>query len=646
MATIHSVKASYWGALALVSSVSVLSSGCSGSGGANLAALAQSAGGGSTTPLQAVVSAISPATGFSGGGTLITITGTNFQSNAAVTVGGQSCSPVTVVSSTQLTCTTTAASATSNAPVVVTNTSATPSAPVNAFTFQNSPTISSVSESGGTVTVSGFGFYSGATITLTNGQTCSLASISADQTTLTCTLSGTASAGSGDISIANAGYAPTTRSDGLILTPTITNLSSTAGSTMGGYTLTLTGAHYFTGETVTIGGVACSSPTVTSSTQMSCTVPAHAAGAVSVVVSNGAATSAPATFTYQSMLYIAQEISTTYSAASESSSGVLTGFTGSISINGGGSSNAFAVATHPSKPKVYLVTGDGNLGSYSIGIDGTLALSGTPATLNTAAYSSAVSVAPNGNYALVIENSGGYNDLLPVPLNAASGNTSATVGTPATALNVPAGSTQTNPTSLAITSNSSAVFAAYLGSSSVCGFTVSNTTTGALTQSGSCKTNLNSAAPASAYSVALDSASAFLYASGTGSGSIYSYSVSGASLTLLNAAAATMPNGNDVSLIKSAGGYLFIAYGSGNITSAAINSGTGALGTLTSPVTISGSSFSGLDVDPSGNYLYVGDQTNKKIRTFSIGAGGALTPYGSDFSTGTHSPLGFSFTAQ
>ena len=67
----------------------------------------------------ATVSAVSPASGSTAGGTSITITGTGFAAGATVTVGGAACTNVNVVSATSITCTTPAGSA-GTASVVVT----------------------------------------------------------------------------------------------------------------------------------------------------------------------------------------------------------------------------------------------------------------------------------------------------------------------------------------------------------------------------------------------------------------------------------------------------------------------------------------------------------------------------------------------
>ncbi|MBM4283183.1 MAG: hypothetical protein FJ137_21360 [Deltaproteobacteria bacterium] len=57
-----------------------------------------------------------------------------------------------------------------------------------------------------------------------------------------------------------------------------------AGSVNGGDTVTVTGEGFVDGVTVTLGGIACSDVVVVSPTELSCTTPAGAAGAVDIVV--------------------------------------------------------------------------------------------------------------------------------------------------------------------------------------------------------------------------------------------------------------------------------------------------------------------------------------------------------------------------
>src|SRR5438552_6263799 len=68
--------------------------------------------------------------------------------------------------------------------------------------------------------------------------------------------------------------------------PTLTSVAPTSGSTAGGTQLTLTGTNFASGATVSVGGIAATAVTVVSATTFRATRPAHAAGAVNVVVPN------------------------------------------------------------------------------------------------------------------------------------------------------------------------------------------------------------------------------------------------------------------------------------------------------------------------------------------------------------------------
>jgi len=68
--------------------------------------------------------------------------------------------------------------------------------------------------------------------------------------------------------------------------PTISSVSPSSGSTSGGTAVTITGSNFISGTTVTFGGTAATNVKIVSSTSMTAMTPAHAAGAVNVVVSN------------------------------------------------------------------------------------------------------------------------------------------------------------------------------------------------------------------------------------------------------------------------------------------------------------------------------------------------------------------------
>src|SRR6202011_4198893 len=73
---------------------------------------------------------------------------------------------------------------------------------------------------------------------------------------------------------------------GLFPPPTVTAISPSSGSVSGGTAVTITGTGFRSGATVTVGLTAASNVIVVNSTSITATTPAHAAGVVSVVVTN------------------------------------------------------------------------------------------------------------------------------------------------------------------------------------------------------------------------------------------------------------------------------------------------------------------------------------------------------------------------
>jgi IPT/TIG domain len=71
-----------------------------------------------------------------------------------------------------------------------------------------------------------------------------------------------------------------------IVPPTLSSVSPTSGTTAGGTVLTLTGTQFVAGATVSVGGMSATNVSVTSSTSITATTPAHDAGQVSVTVTN------------------------------------------------------------------------------------------------------------------------------------------------------------------------------------------------------------------------------------------------------------------------------------------------------------------------------------------------------------------------
>lgn len=181
-----------------------------------------------------------------------------------------------------------------------------------AFKVQSSggtpaPTVSSVSPNSGStnggtaVTITGTNFSVGATVTF--GGTAATNVSVASSTSITAT---TPAQTAGAVAVAvNTGGQSGTLPNGFTYispTPTVSSVSPNSGSSNGGTAVTITGTNFAAGATVTFGGTAATGVKVTSSTTITATTPAHAAGAVNVVVTNAGGPSGTLTsgFTYTS----------------------------------------------------------------------------------------------------------------------------------------------------------------------------------------------------------------------------------------------------------------------------------------------------------------------------------------------------------
>jgi hypothetical protein len=233
---------------------------------------------------------ISPTSGTTSGGTPVTISGTNFASGATVTFAGTAATNVVVVSSSEITATTPAEAA-GVVNVVVTNSNGQSGTLTNGYTYTASPAPTSISPTSGTtsggtpVTISGTNFASGATVTF--GATAATNVVVVTSTTITATTPAHA-AGAVSVVVTNSNGQSGTLTNGYTYTasPAPTSISPTSGTTSGGTPVTISGTNFASGATVTFGATAATNVVVVSSTTITATTPAHAAGAVNVVVTN------------------------------------------------------------------------------------------------------------------------------------------------------------------------------------------------------------------------------------------------------------------------------------------------------------------------------------------------------------------------
>ncbi len=253
------------------------------------------------------ISAITPNNGKLAGGTTITLTGSGFITGATVTIGGSACTSSNVSSSTSMTCITPAKSAGSYN-LLLTNPDTQSVTVASGFTYNEFPTITSISPNNGLLaggnklTITGTGFLSGVTVTI--GGTSCTSPTALNSTTVTCNLPAK-NVGTYNIVVTNSDTQSTTLANGYTYNPlpTINSISPTNGKLAGGDTLTITGTGFIPRATVAVGGITCTSPTVTSSTSLICTLPASSAGPKTVVVSNpdNQSVSASTSYTYNAI---------------------------------------------------------------------------------------------------------------------------------------------------------------------------------------------------------------------------------------------------------------------------------------------------------------------------------------------------------
>ncbi|HEX2060173.1 MAG TPA: IPT/TIG domain-containing protein, partial [Thermoanaerobaculia bacterium] len=231
------------------------------------------------------ISSVTPASGSITGGTSVTIGGYGFSAGpASVTFGGVAATSITVVNDTTITAVTPAHVA-GFVDVVVTIGPSTYTA-ANAYRFLDPPpTISNVTpaqgpDTGGTVvTLTGTGFQSGANVFFGGIAASNVSFVSATQLTAT-TAPGLA--GLVAVSVKN----PDDQAGSLPNAFTYRGIASfTPSQAQPGSNITINGAGFETGATVTFSGTAATA-TVNSSTSITATVPARDPGIVTVVVTN------------------------------------------------------------------------------------------------------------------------------------------------------------------------------------------------------------------------------------------------------------------------------------------------------------------------------------------------------------------------
>ncbi|WP_040792267.1 IPT/TIG domain-containing protein [Nocardia paucivorans] len=227
---------------------------------------------------------ISPNQGSTGGGTIVTITGTNLADAIAVHFGSKL---ATITDNTPTSVTVVAPSGAGTVPVTVTTPGGT-SNPLSFF-YVGAPfkaTLSPVSGAtagGNTVTITGTGLSTATSVSF-GGNAATPTVVNDSQ--LTVTVPAGAAAGAVGVEVTTAGGTNNGLSYTYVDEPTIGTLSPDSGPTAGGTAVTISGTGLTTTQTVTFDDVAAPF-SVISDTSVAAVTPPGTAGAVDVVITTG-----------------------------------------------------------------------------------------------------------------------------------------------------------------------------------------------------------------------------------------------------------------------------------------------------------------------------------------------------------------------
>jgi hypothetical protein len=228
---------------------------------------------------------ISPNQGSSGGGTPVTITGSNLSGTTAVRFGTRLATSVTNVSPTQVT----AVSPSGLGAVGVTVTTSGGTSNPLPFYYVGAPFKLSISPTSGStaggdvITINGTGFSSASSVSF--GANTAVPTVVSDSQLTVVAPAG--AAGSVGVSVTTAGGTNNGLSYTYIAAPTLTTVVPSEGPTSGGTAVTLAGTGFTDATQVTFDG----SPapfTVISDTSLSAVTPPGAAGPVEVSVTSDA----------------------------------------------------------------------------------------------------------------------------------------------------------------------------------------------------------------------------------------------------------------------------------------------------------------------------------------------------------------------
>jgi 6-phosphogluconolactonase len=306
----------------------------------------------------------------------------------------------------------------------------------------------------------------------------------------------------------------------------------------------------------------------------------------------------------------------------------------------------YSVSVDPTGRFAYVANhSSNNISAYSIdgagalsAIDANGAVSGYQATIAAGTYPISVTVHPSGKFAYVVNESSA--DISVYSIDSTTGALSAidangALGTQA--------SIATGLTPYAVTIDPTGYFAyvANYGNVTNPAGTISeyaiNQTSGALTSIGTVT------AGAGASSIAIDPTSKFAVVTNQVAENVMSFTITSGALTPADMKPLTGSSPRSVAINPNTGGYAYVANAnSGDVSAFSISNigiltpilcGSGA-GCNTNNNFLAGTTPVSVNVDPSGQFVYVANFSSNNVSTYTIGGGGALTSVGTA-ATGT-----------
>jgi hypothetical protein len=304
---------------------------------------------------------ISPVSGSISGGTFVTLRGANLANASAVTFGGLPATNFTRYdAANQVTANVPATTVPGPVnPIIVTPAGSVTNTSVS-YTYYGSPVITSIAPSAGPlaggnlVTITGTSFVGASQVTFDGIQATNFTYVDSTKITanapthvagaVTVLVSATGGTGTGTYTYQDA--------------PTVTGLSPSTGSVLGGTSVTITGTNFLGATAVNFGSTAATSYAVVSGTSITATSPAGTAGVVNVTVTTASGTSAITSA--DEFTYIV--VPTTGSTVGVYRNGVY--YLASSNVNGGGTVNGFTFGTTNDKPVVV----DNKVGVFRDGV--------------------------------------------------------------------------------------------------------------------------------------------------------------------------------------------------------------------------------------------------------------------------------------